>query len=302
MPGMKFPRPRLRRPAASSPPPPAPPPVEDVENDDGHGARMGFFDHLDELRKRLVRAALALVVGTAIGLALATPGLEYLRMPYCRVIALNEAAEAGEVVDADNVPINLDRCRFQTLGPTGGVIAYFRVALMLGAIFAIPMITYQLLMFIFPGLTSKEKRVVVMSLPAVTLLFLIGTAFSWFILMPPALGFLEGFQQNLFRPEWTADLYLSFVTSLIFWMGVAFETPLVFFVLGLLGLVEPGVLIRNWRIAVVGAAVAAALITPTVDPVNMGLVMGPLLVLYMLSVVLVFIARRIARIDQPASY
>ena len=66
-------------------------------------------------------------------------------------------------------------------------------------------------------------------------LFLVGVAFSWFILMPPALGFLEGFQQNLFRSEWTADLYLSFVTSFIFWMGVAFETPLVFFVLGLAG-------------------------------------------------------------------
>jgi sec-independent protein translocase protein TatC len=115
--------------------------------------------------------------------------------------------------------------------------------------------------------------------------------------MPPALGFLEGFQRDLFQPEWTADLYLSFVTSLIFWMGVAFETPLVFFVLGLLGLVAPGALVRNWRIAVVGAAIAAALITPTIDPVNMSLVMGPLLTLYTLSIFLVFIARRLARID-----
>jgi sec-independent protein translocase protein TatC len=142
---------------------------------------------------------------------------------------------------------------------------------------------------------------VLMSLPAVTLLFLVGTAFSWFILMPPALGFLEGFQQNLFRSEWTADLYLSFVTSLIFWMGVAFETPLVFFVLGLLGLVSAMPLIRNWRVAIVGAAVAAAFITPTVDPVNMALVMGPLLALYLMSIGLVFIARRIARIDDSSA-
>ena len=79
-------------------------------------------------------------------------------------------------------------------------------------------------------------------------------------------------------------------------MGVAFETPLVFFVLGLLGLVGTMALIRNWRVAIVGAAVAAALITPTIDPVNMFLVMGPLMALYLLSIILVFIARRLARV------
>jgi sec-independent protein translocase protein TatC len=297
VPALKLPRLRRSPQKETEKLPVSSPAPDDFNPEDGQGARMGFFEHLDELRMRLVRSAIALVIGTTIGLGLAGPGLEYLRDPYCKVVALNDAAAAGEVVDPENVVINLDRCRFQTLGPTGGVVAYFRVALTLGAIFAIPMITYQVLMFVIPGLTQKEKRIVLLSLPAITLLFLIGTAFAWFILMPPALGFLEGFQQNLFRSEWTADLYLSFVTALIFWMGVAFETPLVFFVLGLLGLVSPGPLIRNWRLAVVGASIAAALITPTIDPVNMALVMGPLLVLYVLSIFLVFIARRISRID-----
>jgi sec-independent protein translocase protein TatC len=101
------------------------------------------------------------------------------------------------------------------------------------------------------------------------------------------LGFLEGFEPTLFKPEWTADLYLSFVTALVFWMGVAFEMPLVFFVVALMGFVQAGVLLRHWRIAVVIASVAAAVITPTVDPVNMILVMGPLLGLYLISVGLV---------------
>jgi sec-independent protein translocase protein TatC len=136
-----------------------------------------------------------------------------------------------------------------------------------------------------------------MSLPAVTGLFLLGVLFSWFILIPPALGFLESFAPNLFKPEWTAELYLGFVTSLIFWMGVAFETPLVFFVLALLGLVSAGMLLKNWRIAVVGSAIAAAIITPTVDPVNMFLVMGPLLTLYSLSIFLVALGRRISGIN-----
>ena len=300
MPDLKMPRLGKQPPTEPVAPPPPNPEIEGEE--DGHGARMGLFEHLNELRIRLFRAAIALVIGTTVGLGLAGPGLEYLRMPYCQIVAVNDAIAAGQTdVNPNTVEINLDRCRFQTLGPTGGVVAYFRVALTIGGIISVPLITYQLLMFIFPGLTRKEKRVVVMSLPAVTLLFLIGTAFSWFILMPPALGFLEGFQQNLFRSEWTADLYLSFVTSLIFWMGVAFETPLIFFVLGLLGLVSVMPLIRNWRVAIVGAAVAAAFITPTIDPVNMALVMGPLLTLYLLSIGLVFIARRIARIDDSSA-
>lgn len=262
-----LPKIKLSRPSGVKPPEPPKPEIDDEESGDGEGARMGFFDHLDELRSRLVRASLALVVGTAIGVAVASPVLQYLVAPY------------GE--------------RLQVLGPTEGVVAYFRVSLMIGGILAIPIITYHLLMFILPGLTSKEKRILLMSIPPITVLFLVGVAFAWFILVPPALGFLEGFEPTLFKPEWTADLYLGFVTSLLFWMGVAFETPLVFFVLSLLGFVGASVLLRNWRIAVVGAAIAAALITPTIDPVNMFLVMAPLLGLYCLSIVLVYFGKRI---------
>jgi sec-independent protein translocase protein TatC len=265
--------PRLRRPSAS--PPPAPP------EDDGNELRMSLLDHLNELRQRLTKAALALVVGTIIGAIIAGEVFEYLLTPYCVIQA---------VID----------CRLQVLGPTEGIIAYFRVALMLGAIIAIPVLTYQILMFVVPGLTRKERRFVLMALPAITLLFLTGVAFAWFGLMPPALGFLQGFMPTLFKPEWTADLYLSFITALIFWMGVAFEMPLVLFVLALLGFVRAGTLARNWRIAVVLSSIAAAFITPTVDPVNMMLVMIPLLGLYLISIGLVWLGTRQAGLqDTP---
>ena len=300
MPSLKLPRLRRRQSTQQSIQPAPPPQDNGFDPDDGHGARMGFFEHLDELRTRLFRAALGLVLGTAVGVALAAPALDYLRTPYCRVVAFNEAARRGEDVDLNELQNSDVDCQYVNLGPTGSVVAYFRVALMVGAGFAMPLIVYQLLMFIFPGLTRREKRIVLMSLPAISLLFVVGVVFTWFVLMPPALGFLEGFQQNLFRSEWTADLYLSFVTSLIFWMGVAFETPLVFFVLGLLGLVSTVALIRNWRFAIIGAAIAAAVITPTIDPVNMLLVMAPLLALYALSILLVYISRRISRLEEPA--
>jgi sec-independent protein translocase protein TatC len=236
--------------------------------------RMSLLDHLDELRVRFTRAFLALAVGTIIGVLLAGSAFEILLTPYCQLDA-----------SAD--------CRLQTLGPTEGVVAYFRVALTIGAMLAIPYMTYQLLMFVLPGLERHEKRLILLSLPPITLLFIVGVLFAWFLLMPPALGFLQEFQPTLFKPEWTADLYLSFITALIFWMGVAFETPLVFFVLSILGFVRAGTLVRQWRVAVVGASIAAALITPTVDPVNMFLVMAPLLGLYVISIGLVAIGQRL---------
>ena len=257
-----------------------PPPVEEPEEEieDGHELRMGFFEHLDELRHRLTRAFLALIVGTVVGAVIAEPVLEFILEPY-RAISANPEQQ------------------LVILGPTGSIVAYFKVALMLGGIFAIPLITYQVLAFIVPGLTSKEKRYVRLSIPPITFLFLVGVTFAWYGLMPPAISFLEGFMGDVFRPEWTAQEYISFVTSLLFWMGVAFETPLAFFVLSLLGLVSASQLIRNWRFAVVGAAIAAAFITPTVDPVNMMLVMGPLLALYAFSILLVWIGRRMSGVD-----
>ncbi|MEL6405621.1 MAG: twin-arginine translocase subunit TatC [Chloroflexota bacterium] len=252
---------------------------------DGQLLRMTFLEHLAEFRDRALWAFGALVVGTAIGFLFAPQGLEILREPFCRIVEANESGA----------------CTFQVLDPTGNIMVYFRVSLLIGAMLAIPMITYQFMAFIIPGLTKRERRMVFMALPAITGLFIIGVVFSWFVLIPPALTFLNGFLPEIFEPQWTADGYLSFTTSLIFWMGVAFETPLVFFVLSVIGMVTPRSLVQNWRIAVVGASIAAAVITPTIDPVNMFLVMAPLLALYIVSILLSFVGVRINRGQSKAT-
>jgi sec-independent protein translocase protein TatC len=231
---------------------------------------MSLLEHLEELRSRLFKIGLALVFGTILGTFFASPVLEFLKQPY------------------GDQP-------FTALGPTDSIVSYFRVSLMLGAIIAIPVITYQVMRFILPGLTKKETRLVMLSLPAITLLFITGVVFTWMLLIPPAINFFAGFQPELFENFWTADRYLGFVTALLFWMGVAFETPLVVFVVSLLGMLTAGTLARNWRVAIVGASVAAALITPTIDPVNMMLVMGPLLALYLLSILMASIGARLNR-------
>jgi sec-independent protein translocase protein TatC len=252
--------------AAPSPTPNKPVVISEVQD---VGARMSILDHLDELRRRLTYAALGLLFGTVLAAFIATPTMEFLIRPY------------GDLLTA--------------LSPTDPIIAFFRVSLTLGGALALPLITYQLLMFIFPGLEDHEKRFILRALPAVVVLFILGVVFAWAILIPPAINFLTGFQPTLFRAQWTADLYLSFVTSLLFWMGVSFQTPLIFFVMSLLGAVNAGQLRQNWRIAIVCASIIAALITPTVDPVNMALVMVPLLTLYTLSIGLVALGARLRR-------
>ncbi len=237
------------------------------------GPVMGFFEHLEDLRRHLIRAGLALAVTTLLSMFFTGPILEYL---------LRAAPEGADGM----------RQKLQILGPTESVVVYFRVALMAGAVFAMPIIIWQLLGFVMPGLTARERRWVWLAVPGAMFLFLLGIAFAWFIMAPAALGFLRDFQQDVFEVEWTADAYIAFLTTLLFWIGISFEMPLIFFVLGRLGLIGPGVLARNWRLAVVGVSIAAALITPTIDPFNMGLVMLPLLGLYVLSICLTAIAYR----------
>jgi sec-independent protein translocase protein TatC len=228
------------------------------------GAYMSILDHLRDLRGRLFKAALALVVAAVLTSLFAGEIIKFLIQPY-----------GGKL---------------QTLGPTENVVSYFRVALLSGATLAMPVIVYQLLAFVVPGLTRAERRWIILGVPFATLLFLIGILFAWYIMVPAAINFLANFRSDLFLNEWTANEYLSFVVSVAFWIGVSFQTPLITFILAKVGLVTPGFLARNWRIAVVIVAVISALITPTVDPFNMALLMLPLLSLYGLSILLAMLA------------
>ncbi|HLA43639.1 MAG TPA: twin-arginine translocase subunit TatC [Aggregatilineales bacterium] len=249
-----------------------PPPPKRFE-EDGSGGQMSLMEHLEELRTRLFRIIILLVVALLASTVFVQPLLKYLIGP-CD-------------------------CELILLKPTDSVVMYFRVALMVAGIVTIPFTTYQLLMFIMPGLTVKERKIVYMALPVTTLLFLVGVAFAWFVLIPTAVPFLRDFMSSVFRAEWTAQEYIAFLTTLLFWMGAAFEMPVIFFVLARVGMIGPGMLVRNWRLAVVIITIISAIITPTVDPFNMLMVVAPLLVLYAFSIFLTALAykRRIADPD-----
>ncbi len=226
---------------------------------------MPIMGHLRELRNVLVKCAIVLVITSAISLTFTTQILQFLIAPYGGLL--------------------------ETIDPTENVTTYFRVALTSGAVLAMPFLIYFIWSFIAPGLEAKEKRYVRYIVPGATVLFLLGVGFAWAIMLPAAIGFLADFEPDIFKTSWRASAYIPFVTSLMFWIGVAFELPLIVFFMAKLKIVTANKLLSWWRFAIVGAAIVAALITPTVDPFNMALVMGPLIFLYFLSILLAKLAR-----------
>jgi sec-independent protein translocase protein TatC len=170
---------------------------------------------------------------------------------------------------------------------------YMRVSLLAGFILAFPVIFYQVLAFILPGLYRNERLYLYIAIPIATLLFIGGVAFSYLIMLPTALPFLLGFLPVNALPR--VSTYVNFVTNLLFWIGMSFESPLLVYLLAKFNIVTPGFLIRQWRYAIVIIAVLSALITPTVDPVSMGLLMAPLFAIYLLSILFAAFARPIER-------
>ncbi len=227
---------------------------------------MPLLEHLKELRMRLIRACIALLITTAASFA------------FAKRVFLILMAPLG------------DQATLQALKPTESLGNYMKVALLSGVIVAMPVIVYQIGRFIAPGLTRKEKRALLLLVPGATLCFVAGVAFAYLVMLPAAIPFLQGFLADIIKQEWAVGEYLSFVTSLLFWIGVSFEMPLFVYFLARIGLIDAKTLSKNRKYAVVIIAILAAVITPTVDPVNMSLVMGPLILLYEIGVLLAKLA------------
>jgi len=182
--------------------------------------------------------------------------------------------------------------QLQLLGPTEGIEIYFKVSLMAGGILAMPYMLFQLWLFIAPGLKTNERRLVYLFVPTATFLFLAGVAFTWYVLLPAAVMFLSGFLPDIFFAEWRAREYISFTTRFLFWIGVSFEMPLIIYFFARAGLITGQLLWEQWRVAIVLIAVLAAMVTPSVDPITMLLAMGPLLILYGISILTARLGQR----------
>ena len=227
---------------------------------------LAMEEHITELRRRLMIAAAGLVVCVVICFFFSAPIMDYL----CRPI--------GGLVSLTAIEI------------TENVSSVFEVALLAGFILAFPLIAYEAFAFILPGLREEEKAVLFRFLPPVILFFLAGVCFAFFIVLPAAIPFLTSFMG--IKTEIRPSDYISFSTNLIFWIGIVFEMPVIIYIAARLRIIRSAQLLKNWRQAVVVCAVLAMMITPTVDPVNMLLLMVPLIALFFLSILGAKIAER----------
>jgi sec-independent protein translocase protein TatC len=182
----------------------------------------------------------------------------------------------------DQVPI--------AISPTEAPAVFFKVAIVIGLVISMPVIIYQLFQFARPGLESNEQRYVIIGAPVASLSFALGVVFAALVLLPAALPFLQGFLFGIVEQRYSIDLYVSFVSNILVWAGVVFETPLVMYFLAKLGVVNHEGFAKARRLVVIGAAAGAAVITPTTDPVNMLLVMVPFMLLYELGILLARLA------------
>jgi sec-independent protein translocase protein TatC len=231
-----------------------------VEEEEGYGGpEMSIVEHLQELRMRLTKCAFALVIGTIIGLIFSDPIFNLLKRP------------AGP------------EFHLYFFEMTEMFMAYFKVAIMTGVALAMPVFVYQVFGFVGPGLTRKERRVVLTLLPAVSLFFIFGMMFGYFVVLPFAVHYLLNFS-DVAQHIIGISNYVGFVTTVELWLGAAFETPLIIYMLAKVNLVTVRRLTTWRKYAILAVFIIAAAITPTPDPFNQTLVAIPLYLLYELGI------------------
>jgi len=216
---------------------------------------MSIFEHLEELRWRIFYSLIAVGVGIIGCFIFVRPIVEILQVP------------------AQGV-------KFLQLAPGEYFFVSVKVAGYTGLLVASPFIVYQILLFILPGLTRGERRLLVPVMVGSTLLFAVGLVFAYSALVPAALKFFISYGEDVVEQMWSIDKYFRFVLLLLFSTALAFQIPIIQVLLGLLGIVSSKVMISGWRYIVLGAVVLGAVLTPSTDPLTQSLLAGAVLGLY----------------------
>ncbi len=235
---------------------------DDDSDDDSDDLEMSVFDHLEELRQRIFYSLGAVGVCIAGCFTQVKPIVKLLEVP------------------AQGV-------KFLQLSPGEFFFVSIKTAGYAGLTLSAPFILYQIVAYVTPGLTRKEKRFIAPVMLGSSVLFLAGLAFSYFALIPAALNFFVSYGEDVVEQAWSIDKYFEFVLLLMFSTGLAFQIPIVQALLGFLGVVSSKQMLSAWRYVLVGAAVLGAVITPSTDPLTQSLLGGAVVALYMGGVGLV---------------
>jgi sec-independent protein translocase protein TatC len=231
---------------------------------------MTLLEHLEELRGRLVAGVLALVAGVIVSI-IPIPTLNSIT-GYVFDLIIGQAHASGVQVIA--------------IRPGETFFTYLEVALVIGAALAMPVMIYQVLAFVSPALYANERKYLYLAVPGVFLSFISGVLFCYFLTLPFATRFLAGFLAQDITPQWSAEHYVNFVATFLFWVGVMFELPIVMFFLSKMGIVSHQRMARFRKYAFVLAFVIGAAITPTPDPINQTIISLPVYLLFELGVIL----------------
>jgi len=241
------------------------------------GNELSVLSHIDELRSRLVKSVIAIAIGAVISFIFRDYIIYILKLP------------------AGNVSL-------QAIEMTEMMGTYMRVSLIGGIILTMPYLTYHLVMFVSPALTRKEKKYVYIILPWITLMFVAGVVFGYFILVPPATRFLLTFGSSVAEIQPRVGNYINLISRLLLAMGLVFEMPVITTFLSRIGVIKPKWLSDKRKAAIIFSFILAAIITPTFDPINQILVAIPLVALYELSILLSrLVYRKKTDVVTPAS-
>lgn len=225
------------------------------------GVAMTVVEHLDELRTRLIRCVAYIAAAFIGSLFITKHTLRMLEAP------------AGDI-------------KFQALSLEEPVLVFFKVAFYTSLVIAAPCVLFEISRFVSPGLTRKERQIMAPIVVLSPILFVCGVAFAYYCLLPPMLRFFGAFGSGVTPINQRLDFYVSLVSSILLYMGLCFQLPVIIFALSFTGLVTSRHLIRMWKYALVGITLVAAVVTPDPTAFSMILVMLALVGLYIISIVL----------------
>ncbi len=259
---------------------PAPPPIQVTNKAKGskplHDVEMPLADHLEELRRRVLRSLLAIVLAAGACLLFVKPLVRLLETP------------AGSI-------------RFLQLAPGEFLFVSLKIAGYAGLTAALPYIIYEGLAFVLPGLTPRERRLIAPAVAGSTILFMAGLFFAWWALIPAALRFLVSYGSEVVEPIWSIERYLDFVLLLMVSTALAFQLPVLQLLLGVLGLVKWRAMLSSWRSVIMTAALAGAVLTPSTDPITMLLLTSAITALFLIGVAMVALSENFKEQILPSS-
>ena len=235
-----------------------------------HGAEMTLLEHLRELRNRVLVSAIAVVLGMVVCVVF-----------WQTIVGWLIAPARQEIPDF----------QLTVFSPTETIGLMFKIGMYGGIMLATPVLIYEMMAFVVPGLTPREKKLVLPGIAGVVGFLLAGMAFAYWVILPASLGFLLNFGGDNFDQRIGVKQYFDFAIRIIFWVGISFELPMVLTLLAKLRVVRARQLIGFWRYAVVIIFIIAAVVTPTPDPITQTFVAGPLLILYVVGILMAWMVQ-----------